>query len=75
MRHLKKLKITWALLAGIGLGLGAGLIPGEAANAQGQQPANACWQCTVDSDCDTTCGGPGAGVCVWHGCTYCACYM
>lgn len=43
-------------------------------SAQEAESAGGCWQCTVDSDCNSICG-PGAGVCRWSGCTKCLCTM
>jgi hypothetical protein len=43
-------------------------------SSQEEESANGCWQCTVNSDCDSACG-PGAGVCRWSGCTKCLCTM
>lgn len=76
MKQLKRLKRSWALVVGLGLGLVAGLGTGNTANARGTQPeTSACqWECTTNRDCDRICGA-GAGYCSWQGCTTCLCTM
>lgn len=78
MKTMRRVFASVFLFSGVGLWVCAAGAPAAAATeapvSEEPQPEG-CWECMKNSDCDAVCGGPGAGECVWHGCTLCYCNM